>query len=97
MAGSSDVAHKQNGDNESAPVIGCDFEVSSMSVVKPGKEILFSVPKEFLLRDRHLEIPFDFELPERAGPRPVNVGGSPRMLVLYSIQDLPVDMHLLNH
>jgi len=58
---------------------------------------LFSVPKEFLLKDRHLEIPFDFDLPEGAGSHPANVGGSPRMLVLYSSQDLPVDLHLLNH
>ena len=49
------------------------FHVASLITIGPGEEILFSLPVNHLNKNWHIEIPFNFELPQGKGPRdPLN-------------------------
>ncbi|HXA00089.1 MAG TPA: hypothetical protein VN025_20190 [Candidatus Dormibacteraeota bacterium] len=68
---------------------GYMFHVASLIIIDPGEEILFSLPVNHLSRNWHIEIPFEFELPQGKGPRDPLNGGEPLMAVHYSLWDLP--------
>lgn len=65
------------------------FHVASLIAIDPGEEILFSLPVNHLSRNWHIEIPFDFKLPQGKGPHDPLNGGEPLMAVHYSLRDLP--------
>jgi hypothetical protein len=64
-------------------------EVASLVSIGPGEEILFSIPVNHLSDRWHMEIPFDFELPNGKGPLRANTVGLPVMRVHYTLWDLP--------
>ena len=64
-------------------------EVGSFATINPAKEILFSIPVNHLSKRWHIEIPFEFGVPRGKGPRDPNNGGEPKMVVIYSLWDLP--------
>jgi hypothetical protein len=67
---------------------GYIFHVASLITIDPGEEILISLPVNHLSRNWHIEIPFDFELPQGKGSRDPLNGGEPVMAVHYSLWDL---------
>jgi len=71
------------------PPPGYWFEVGSQLTVRPGKEVLFSIPVDQLGKKWHVEIPFEFKVPEGKIPRDPSIGGLPVMLLEYSRYDLP--------
>jgi len=79
----------QQGKEQGVPR-GYLFHVASLITIDPGEEILFSLPVNHLSRNRHIEIPFNFELPQGKGPRDPLNGGEPLMAVHYSLWDLPL-------
>lgn len=84
------LAAKKQGVEESAtPPPGYWFEVGSQLTVRPGKEVLFSVPVDQLGKKWHVEIPFEFEVPEGKIPRDPLIGGLPVMHLEYSRYHLP--------
>jgi hypothetical protein len=68
--------------------IGYVAELSSVATIAPSASLLFSVPTNHLGENWHMEIPFNFEVPRKCC-RPENIGGEPKMVLLYSISDLP--------
>lgn len=72
--------------------VGYDFDVSSSESIPPGQSLLFSVPVTHLSKSWHIEIPYTFDLPRGKGPRQPIVGGEPKMVLLYSVWDLPEDV-----
>lgn len=64
-------------------------EGGSLESIPPGKQILFSVPVNFLSNKWHLEIPYTFDLPSGVCCRDPGIGGQPRMVISYSLGDLP--------
>jgi len=65
-------------------------EVGSSLTIRPGKDILFSFPRNSLGKLWHVEIPFSFDLPSGPAPRPVNVSSTePQMSVAYFPYDIP--------
>jgi len=71
---------------------GYSFDVGSASIISPGKSLLFSIPINHLGKSWHIEIPFEFKLPPGKGSRPLMIGGEPHMVLVYSIEDLPLDI-----
>jgi hypothetical protein len=64
-------------------------DVASLISIRPGEQILFSMPVNHLGKHWHVEIPFEFELPRGKGPREDRTGGMPVMRVEYDLYDLP--------
>jgi len=67
---------------------GYMFHVGSFQSLAPGEQVLFSVPANHFDSRWHLEIPVEFDLPKGKGPRDLNIGGLPKMVVDYSLWDL---------
>jgi hypothetical protein len=83
-------AVKQQANNQSERIPdGYWFEVGSFMTVRPGEEVLFSIPIDQLTRKWHVQIPFEFEVPKAKVPRDPKVGGEPEMYLSYSLYDLP--------
>jgi hypothetical protein len=76
---------------ESMPT-GYWFEVGSLMTLRPGQEVLFSIPINQLAKKWHIEIPFEFEVPKGKVPRDPKVGGEPETYLSYSLYDLPDDV-----
>jgi hypothetical protein len=64
-------------------------EVRSSESIQPSEDVLFSVPTNHVSKRWYFEIPFHFDLPIGKGPRDENIGGEPRMVVTYSMWDMP--------
>ena len=88
-AQTSPVSKLQADVKPATPPRGYWFEVGSELAVRPGKEILFSIPVNQLGKKWHVEIPFEFEVPEGKIPRDPSIGGLPVMHLEYSRYDLP--------
>jgi hypothetical protein len=69
--------------------MGYDAELSSVHHVSPGNSLLFSIPVTHLSESWHIEIPYKFDVPIGKGPRQPIVGGEPKMVLLYSVWNLP--------
>lgn len=72
--------------------VGYVAELSSAATIAPNGSLLFSVPTTHLNDSWHIEIPFEFKIPTGKCCRPENVGGEPKMVLRYSIWDLPTDI-----
>ena len=68
---------------------GYMFDVGSFQSIGPSEEVLFSVPVNHLDSRWHIEIPIEFDLPRGKGSRDPSTGGQPKMVVDYSLWDLP--------
>jgi hypothetical protein len=88
----SDVDAPRSRKGEPKMPIGYVAEVSSAATIAPNDSILFSVPTTHLSETWHIEIPYKFNIPTGKCCRPKNVGGEPKMVLLYSIWDLPTDV-----
>lgn len=64
-------------------------EVRSSESIQPSEDVLFSVPTNHVSKRWYFEIPFHFDLPIGKGPRDENIGGEPRVVVAYSMWDMP--------
>jgi len=64
-------------------------EVGSSESIPPGEEILFSIPVNHLRKRWHIEIPYTFDLPSGECCRDTDIGGAPKMVIEYSLRDLP--------
>jgi len=71
------------------PTQGYESDVSGIATIRPGKNILFSLPTTQFAEGWHIEIPYKFHLPQGKGPRPNDIGGEPLMHLEYSLWDLP--------
>lgn len=71
---------------------GYDAEVSSAARISPGNSLLFSIPVTHLSKSWHIEIPYMFDIPHGKEPRQPTEGGEPKMVLLYSIWELPKDV-----
>jgi len=69
--------------------LGYMSELYSLVTIDPGTDALFSIPVNHLSKRWHIEIPFTFNLPKGKGPRDPKNGGTPVMVVSYSLWDLP--------
>ena len=69
--------------------VGYVAELSSAATIAPNDSLLFSVPTSHLNDSWHIEIPYEFKVPTGKCCRPENVGGEPKMVLRYSIWDLP--------
>ena len=69
--------------------IGNVAHLSSAYLIPPQGTLLFSIPSNHLARQWHIEIPYEFGLPLNKGVREENVGGRPRMALVYYELDLP--------
>ncbi len=68
------------------------FELGFLTTVLPGREILFSIPINQIGKRWHIQIPFEFKVPEGKVPRDPKIGGLPEMYLTYSLYDLPHDV-----
>ena len=68
---------------------GYNFDVGSLAEILPGKSLLFSIPTTHLSEKWHIEIPYTFKVPRGKCCRPENIGGEPRMVLVYSDSYLP--------
>lgn len=80
---SESLARKQT------PSPGYESEVGSYEYVRPGQDIFFSLPTTQFADDWHIEVPYEFVLPEGKGPRPDEIGGEPVMYISYALWWLP--------
>jgi hypothetical protein len=78
------------GDSEKMPR-GYMEEVGSSESIAPGEQILFSVPANHFSERWHIEIPYTFDLPQGKCCRDADIGGEPKMVIEYSLWDLPPD------
>jgi hypothetical protein len=85
-------AETPSGDFKKMPQ-GYMEEVGSSESIPPGKGILFSVPVNHLSERWHIQIPYDFDLPQGKCCRDPDVGGEPHMVVDYELWDLPPEAH----
>ncbi len=85
----SPVSKSQADIKPATPPPGYWFELGSQLTVRPGKEVLFSIPVNQLGKKWHVEIPFEFQVPEGKIPRDPSIGGLPVMHLEYSRYDLP--------
>ncbi len=85
-------AKRSDKDEEANMPTGYEFDVGSRVTIPPGKSVLFSIPVTHLSKLWHIEIPYEFDLPSGKGPRLPRVGGEPKMVLFYSIWDLPEDI-----
>jgi hypothetical protein len=93
-SGEKSEDHKANdwsdSDEQTAAMPRNDLvDVASFISIRPGEQILFSMPVNHLGKHWHVEIPFEFELPGGKGPREDKTGGIPLMRVDYGLYDLP--------
>ena len=88
----SDLEPTRSTNREPKMPIGYVAEVSSTATIAPNASLLFSVPTTHLNDRWHIEIPYEFEVPTGKCCRPENVGGEPKMVLIYSIADLPRDV-----
>ena len=66
------------------------FDVGSLTTIKPGKILLFSLPANHFSKRWEIRIRFSFDLPPGKGPRDENDwGGQVQMFLSYSFYDLP--------
>ena len=72
--------------------MGYDADLSSVEHISPGNSLLFSIPVTHLSKSWHIEIPYKFDVPAGKGPRQPIVGGEPKMVLLYSVWNLPEDV-----
>ncbi len=72
-----------SGREASQPPAGYDLDVGSRTVIRPGQEVLFSVPANHVGPRWYLRVRFELELP------PTNSGRQPYSLVEYGWADLP--------
>lgn len=77
--------------DENAPY-GYGSDVGSSEYIRPGKSILFSLPTSQFRKGWHIEISYEFVVPQGKGPRPENVGGLPVMHLEYALWWLPKDV-----
>jgi hypothetical protein len=63
--------------------------VASSVTIRPGEQILFSMPANHVGKHWHVEIPFEFDLPRGKCCRDEKTGGMPLMRVDYGLYDLP--------
>jgi len=83
------------GDESEMPLGYPSGDVVSYETIRPGKEVLFSVPVNFVTREWHFEIGFNFDsegsdgIPERKAFTTPDVRGSVRTILAYGFWDLP--------
>jgi hypothetical protein len=65
------------------------IDAASSISIRPGEQILFSMPVNHLVKHWHVEIPFEFDLPRGKCCRDEKTGGMPLMRVDYGLYDLP--------
>jgi hypothetical protein len=68
---------------------GYSWDFYASVSVAPGQHALFSLPVNHISKKWHIEIPFEFDLQTRKGPREPIVGGQPHMVLEYGLWDLP--------
>jgi hypothetical protein len=68
------------------------MDVGSEYHIRPGKNILFSLPTSQFVKHWHIEIPYEFVVPQGKGPRPEEIGGLPEMHLTYSLWWLPTEI-----
>jgi hypothetical protein len=68
---------------------GYEAEVFSSESIPSGRAIFFSVPVNHVSKKWQMEIPFEFDLPSGKGLRNLATGGSPDMVLSYTLWDLP--------
>jgi hypothetical protein len=98
----SDTGNGPRARNENSPKsgetakmpMGYDAELSSAGHISPGNSLLFSIPVTHLNKSWHIEIPYKFDVPPGKGPRQEIVGGEPKMVLLYSVWNLPENVEL---
>jgi hypothetical protein len=88
----SDLEPTRNTKGEPKMPTGYVAEVSSAATIAPNDSLLFSVPTTHLNYSWHIEIPYEFRVPTGKCCRSENVGGEPKMVLRYSIWDLPADV-----
>jgi hypothetical protein len=88
----SDLQPTRSTRSEPRMPIGYVADLSSVAVIAPNGSLLFSVPTTHLNGTWHMEIPYKFSVQRGKCCRPENVGGEPKMVLLYSIADLPADV-----
>jgi len=64
-------------------------DVATSIIIRPGEQILFSMPVNHLGKHWHVEIPFEFDVPRGKCCRDEETGGQPVMSVDYGLYDLP--------
>jgi hypothetical protein len=65
-------------------------DLVSSEVIQPDHFLLFSIPVDHVGKDRRIEIPYEFvEDKVTDKVRPENIGGYPRMVLVYGVWDLP--------
>jgi len=92
MTITSDLKPNQSTKADPKMPIGYVAEVSSAATIAPNDSLLFSIPTTHLNPVWHVEIPYEFTVPAGKCCRPENVGGEPKMVLRYSIWDLPTDV-----
>ena len=88
----SDLEPDRSTKGELKMPIGYVADVSSAATIAPNDSLLFSIPTTHLNDSWHIEIPYEFDVPRGKCCRPENVGGEPKMVLSYSIWDLPTDV-----
>ena len=83
---------KDSGKREKRPS-GYMSEVGSSESIPPDGKVLFSIPLNHLNEKWHVELRYEFDLPEGACCKLPEVGGEPKMVVEYGLWDLPPDAH----
>ncbi|HXX20792.1 MAG TPA: hypothetical protein VEJ46_15415 [Candidatus Acidoferrum sp.] len=78
-------------DQGEMPIGYGDIDVSSIETIPPGGAVFFSVPLNHLSKSWHMEIPFTFELPDARLGRAVSISNGIRMVLEFSLWDLPSD------
>jgi len=71
---------------------GYMLHVGSFQSLAPDEAILLSVPANHFDERWHLEIPVEFDLPKGEGHRDPRNGGLPKMVIEYSLADLPTEV-----
>ena len=87
-----DLQRTRSTESEQRMPSGYGVDLSSVADIAPNGSLLFSVPISHLNGAWHIEIPYEFKLPSGKCCRSENVGGEPKMVLLYSIADLPGDV-----
>jgi hypothetical protein len=90
---SSDSSSKEDDSTDASDEMprGYMMDVGSLVTVMPGREILFSIPINYISKRWHIEIPLEFQVPPGDGKTlcdPKNSLG-PTMTLSYGIWDLP--------
>jgi hypothetical protein len=70
------------------------IDVSSSETISPGEAVLFSVPVNHVSKSWHMEIPFRFELQDARDGRPLDITHGVRMVLEYSLWDLPPEKQI---